>query len=258
VSIGGKRCDRRPGFMACALSVALMSAPAAFATTATFLGPFGPGAPIVGAPLIFAIQSASLTEPSGGDPNFLLTIETNYGATIPGSPDVIPSFLVGGVPYEIGDFLINWEGNSYAIVLSAHDGYTAGNLYAASGFQSSEQVLPLSPRPLYPVWLDGGGTQEGVGALSGAQTGDGTTSALYTITDSFSAPAGFLANGNFTVDFSSAICANGFLTGTADFGIVPPPSVPEPGTIFLLMPALVVLPFLRRRAKPQINADKHG
>jgi hypothetical protein len=190
-----------------------------------------------------------------GDPDFLLTIETNYGAAIPGSPDVIPSFLVGGVPYEIGDFLISWEGNSYAIVLSDHDGYTAGNLYAASGFQSSGQVLPLSPRPLYPVWLDGGGTQEGAGALSGAQTGDGTTSALYTITDSFSAPAGFLASGDLTVDFSSAICANGFLTGTVDFASVPPPSVPEPGTVFLLIPALAALPFLRRRKKRRLAAD---
>jgi hypothetical protein len=253
VTIGNGRWNWRPGMMACSLSIALVSAPAAFGTTATFLGPFGTGAPIVGSPLIFAIQGASLTQPTLGDPNFLLTIETNYGTTIPGSPDVIPSFLVGGVPYEIGDFLINWEGNSYAIVLSDHDGYTAGNLYQAPGFQLSQQVLALSPRPLYPVWLDGGGTQEGAGALSGALTGNGTTSALYTITDSFSAPAGFLATGDFTVEFSSAICANGFLSGTADFQVT---GVPEPGTVYLLIPALAALPFLIRRKKRRLAADK--
>jgi hypothetical protein len=248
VSTGDKFRDIRLRFLARALAIALLFAPAAFATTVTFIGPFGPAAPIIGSPLIFGIQSATITEPTGGG-DFLLTIETNYGAAIPGSPDVIPSYLVGGVPYEIGDFLINWEGNSYAIVLTNHDAYTAGNLYEASGFQLSGTVLPLSPRPLYPVWLDGGGTQAGAGILTGAQTGDGTDSAFYTITDSFSAPAGFLANGEFTVDFSSAICANGFLTGTGDFGILDNPGVPEPGTLFLLMPALVALPFLRRRKR---------
>jgi hypothetical protein len=224
--------------------VALWCTPPAAAASVSFAGPFGPGAPIVGEAIIFALQGVQITQPTGSDPNFELTIETNYGAAIPGTTQVIPSYLVGGIAYEIGDFLISWEGNSYGVVLSDHDGYTAGDLYEAAGFQTSAQVLaPVSsPRPSLPVWLDGGGVMAGTGVLSGAQTGDGTTSALYTITDSFSAPAGFLASGDFTIDMSSAICANGIVTGEATF------SAPEPGTVFLLMPALVLLPLVKRWA----------
>jgi hypothetical protein len=101
----------------------------------------------------------------------------------------------------------------------------------------------VSPRGAHDVLIDPGGALLGVGFLSGAKTGNGTTSALYTITDEFSAPANFLATGEFGIDVSSYVCANGYIVGTGNNGGNPPP-VPEPGTFLLVAPALLLF---RRR-----------
>jgi hypothetical protein len=58
---------------------------------------------------------------------------------------------------------------------------------------------------------------------------------MYTIDVSFAAPDGFLDSGEFDVTVSSWICANGLITGSDDFS-----GTPEPGTILLAMPALVL------------------
>jgi hypothetical protein len=83
------------------------------------------------------------------------------------------------------------------------------------------------------VWLGPNGALLGMGTLSGAQTGDGVNSARFTLTDVFDAPAGFLADGQFSVNMSSYVCSNGFINTFAD--------VPEPGTMGLLGPALLLL-----------------
>ena len=227
----------KPNLLVCVL-LAASSSVCALANTVSFSGP---SLPIIGDPLQYKIFGAQLTQPTMSNPDWVLTIETNYGVTLPGNPDVIPDFTYNQIEYGMGDFLISWNGNDYGIVLAAHDSYTAGDLYSVSGFQTSGDVMGIdSPRPSYPVLIAAGGNLLGSGTVSAAQTGDGTNTALYTVTDEFSAPAGFLSTGNFTIDMSSYVCANGFLTGTGTF------VVPEPGTFLLMFPVLLALSLGRR------------
>jgi len=243
-----------------------------FATpTYNFSGPTTPtGVPcmasdptcVIGSASLYAIYGAQLTQNTAT--TWTLSIETNYPATITGN--VIPT-AQWGVDlqfYSISDFLINWNGNDYGIVLSQHikagntvDSYVGGDLYQApntspdlivSGTNNvvlSPGVLPSSPRPNQPVWLAPGGTQLGTGTVTVANTGSGTPAA-YTITDQFSAPANFLSTGSFTIDASSWVCANGVIVGTGTVGGTGG-QTPEPGTFLLSLPALLLL-FLGRRA----------
>jgi len=122
-----------------------------------------------------------------------------------------------------------------------HDAYpgmyqTAGAVGLADGFSTS--------RSSEPVWVDGTkmGVPTGASVTSftvsrGAVSSDNTY-ALYTITDNFVAPAGFLSNGNFSIDVSSYVCANWLALG-------PPTAVPEPRALFLLI--LPLMFFLGRR-----------
>jgi hypothetical protein len=210
---------------------------AGFANTISFTGPSDT---IIGDPYYYDIFGVQLTQPTGGNPDWVVTIETNYPETIPGSPDVVPLYSYNGTLYGMGDLLFTWNGNDYGIVLTPHNGYAAGDLYEASGFQTSGQVMGIanSPRPEVPVLLDAGGSLAGNGSLSGAETGNGVTTGLYTLTDDFSAPPGFLSTGEFGIQISSYVCANGYITGTGSF---PGEPVPEPGTFLLLAPALIML-----------------
>ncbi len=164
---------------------------ASFANTISFTGPSDT---IIGDPYYYDIFGVQLTQPTGSNSDWVATIETNYPETIPGSPDVVPPYVYNGTPYGMGDLLFTWNGNDYGIVLTPHNGYAAGDLYEASGFLTSGQVMgaAASPRPSVPVLLAPGGSLAGVGFLSGAETGNGVTTGLYTVTDDFSAPAGFL------------------------------------------------------------------
>jgi hypothetical protein len=210
---------------------------ASFANTISFTGPSDT---IIGDPYYYDIFGVQLTQPTGSNSDWVATIETNYPETIPGSPDVVPPYVYNGTPYGMGDLLFTWNGNDYGIVLTPHNGYAAGDLYEASGFLTSGQVMgaAASPRPSVPVLLAPGGSLAGVGFLSGAETGNGVTTGLYTVTDDFSAPAGFLSTGEFGIQVSSYVCANGYITGSGSF---PGEPVPEPGTFLLLAPALVIV-----------------
>lgn len=219
----------------------------------------GPSLPVLGDPLKFNIFSLTLTQPTASDPNFVVTIQTNYGAVISGSN--IPPFVwdVDNKLYSIADFLINWNGQDYGLILSPHiagsvpfDSYTQGQLIKAPNQQfdlvKSGDVLPGSPRPTlapFPgaingVWVAAGGTQVGTGTVTGAKTGDGVTTAMYTITAEFSAPAGFLSTGSFTIEASNYVCDNGIIFGGGTFTGGGGGGVPEPATLFLIVPALVL------------------
>lgn len=200
--------------------------------------------PVVGPPQEFQIFQVSLTTPTSGNV-YSLSIQTNYGATIPGTTAVVPDYQYSdGNFYGMSDLLINWEGSYYGIVLSAHDGYVAGDMYQASGFQTSAQVLDnrFDPVPNVPVLLDAGGTLKGTGTESGSVTGNGVTTGMYTVNVQFTAPTGFLSTGYFYITASSYICANGLITGEGG-------DVPEPGTWLLFTPALVALGFKSWRAR---------
>ena len=243
----------------------------AFASTVSFIGPVypkdqGPGKAegtlcnisdpkcILGEPPIFEVFGAQLTSPMGAMTQFTLTIQTNYGPPtshlIPGSPDVVPSYVYafGLSPFFIGDFLIMSGGVNYAVVLHPHDGYAAGSIYKASDYQKAGVATmgQFMQNPNHNVLLSAGGTLVGSGTLTGAETGNGVTSAQYTLTDTFSAPAGFLSVGTpFSIDFSSYLCANGVLEGTGSFVGGTGGQVPEPGTLLLMTP-LIALAGLRR------------
>ena len=250
-----------------------------YASTILFVGPNFPvpntakfGLPctladigcILGDPLAFEVFSASITQPTVSNPNWVLQIQTNYGnenstPLIPGSPDVVPNYFntqVGGT-FGIGDAIFTWNGNIYGVVLHPHDGYLAGDLYQAFGYQTSAQVEALGPHnailnPNGNAWIAAGGSLIGAGTLTGGQTGDGITAARYTLTDQFSAPSNFLATGTtFGFYFTSYACANSVIVGSGGFtgggG-----GVPEPGTFFLCVPALLLLGFrLARQRGPQ-------
>jgi hypothetical protein len=201
--------------------------------------------PIIGQATEFEIFQVELTLPTIGDPDYILSVETNYPAPIqPGTPAVIPPVLFMGGYYSMSDFLITWNGGYYGVVLGAHDDYVAGDLYQAAGFQTSYQVLGLLNSSLRddPVLLDSGGSPAGYGSVGVSVTGDGVTTGMYTIVDKFTAPPGFLMNGEFDIIMSSFVCANGLIIGSDD-------AVPEPGTLFECIPALLLIGYgLARRA----------
>ncbi len=246
------------------LCIAVLSALPTFASSYVFSTPScaAPADPtcVFGDPLQFKVFGAVLSSPTASDPNWELSIQTNYVASISGSgaATVQPgTFFFSGFPFtqgphglfSVGDFLITWNGNQYGVAMSPHDGLQVGSLYQTSSFLTAADVMndPLTgqliapPGPVLPyavhrndlpVWLGPGGTILGGGTLSGAKTGDGVNTALFTLTDSFNAPAGFLGNGNFSIDFSSFVCANGFLIED---------TVPEPATFGLLGAAILLL-----------------
>jgi len=223
----------------------------------------------------FALYGVQLTSPSSGN-IWTLTIELNYAMCKPGtsgcslSGTIIPGSVIppgqwsDGSYNSISDFLINWNNQDYAVVLAPHiqagssvASYVAGNLYQAPNTQFDEVysgipndfgapgVLTGSPERDLPVWIAAGGALLGAGTVSVALGGNGTP-AMYTITDQFSAPDGFLATGDFTAIASTYPCANGIGAGTGSFAGGNMGGVPEPGTFVLVAPALVLFWFGRR------------
>jgi hypothetical protein len=209
---------------------------------------------VLGDPLSFEAFSVTLTQPTATNPNFVAVINTNYPETIPGGSTLIPPHVFGsGIgPFSISDLLLVWKGVEYGLVLSPHinggpvDGYVAGGLYKSPGnYQTSGDVMGVqSPNPSHPVWLaasaNPSASQIGSGTVTAAQTGNGVTSGKYTITIQFSAPAGFLGDGDFLVDFTSWVCANGLVTGPGSFTTGGETgAIPEPGSLLLCIPALL-------------------
>ena len=190
---------------------------------------FGLGSdPVVGGPLIYAIQDLSLTWPSFGAGPFELVVDTNYGVPLTGWPDVIPSFTEqSSVTLRMGDLLIQQGGFYYGVVLSPHDGYVAGDVYLAAGFQNTLVFGRGVPVSLLP-----GGFQIATGTVSAAPNigCDGVNCAEFRVTDTFNLdpPFGFIdENAPFTVRMASATCGNGSLFAEES-------EVPEPGTSRLL------------------------
>src|SRR5271156_2517587 len=114
-----------------ALAAAALLAASAHASTITFSGPENtsgdPCTPgnegcVIGTLSDYTIFGASLTQPATPTGDWVLTIDTNYPATIPNNSTSIPTatWPADGAQYSISDFLITWQGNDYGIVLSPH------------------------------------------------------------------------------------------------------------------------------------------
>jgi len=227
----------------------------------------GPGC-IDGDPLIYNVFSLSITSPTSPGGLWTIDLETNYGATIPSGSHTIPSYAYSGSPgttFAIGDIMFEQGGLFYGIALSPHDGYTVGDFYQVSGFQTSAQVLVAGgvpapvpgpggaaiPRPYLPTEINAGGlaTQmTGTLTVTPNAGSNGTNFAEYKIIDTFSAPSTFL-NTAFSVFATSYACANGYLegggggfTGGAGGG-----ATPEPGSWLLILPGLVLVGIARYR-----------
>uniref|UniRef100_Q01TC3 Ice-binding protein C-terminal domain-containing protein n=1 Tax=Solibacter usitatus (strain Ellin6076) TaxID=234267 RepID=Q01TC3_SOLUE len=210
-----------------------------------------PGDPVFGDPLKYAIQDLSLQGPSSGTGPFTLIVDTNYGVPLPGSPDVIPSFLEQGFAnLQMGDLLIQQNGNFFGVVLSPHDGYLAGDVYQANGFQDSvffNRGVPVSLNP--------GGVQVGTGTVAAAPNPgcNGTNCAEFKITETFTLNPGVVLiniNNPFLVMISSATCANGILL-LEENG-----DTPEPATAWLIGVGVVGI-LLRRRSAGRRAAGGH-
>ncbi|HJT88786.1 MAG TPA: PEP-CTERM sorting domain-containing protein [Bryobacteraceae bacterium] len=222
-----------------------LTAVAAFADTFTITATdpnFGTVADhIFGDPLHYAIQDVTLQGPTNMVGPWTLTVDTNYAVPLPGSPEVIPGF-VDGVNLFMGDFLVQQGSNFFGVVLHAHDGYTAGDLYQAAGFQNS-----VFYNPGKPVSLDGGGTLIGQGTVSAAANPgcNGVNCAEFKVTDVFNLNAlGTFIDPNSPLTFSmaSATCANGLLNGDDA-------PVPEPGSVALLGTVGILFGFVLWRRK---------
>jgi hypothetical protein len=227
---------------------------------------------VTGEPLHYAIQDFTLTGPSSGGVVGLwtLTIDTNYGTTLPGSPNLIPGFCDNGAAYPtctgslsffMSDFLIQQGSSYYGVVLSKHDNYTPsytdtyvpGDLYSASGFQNS-----LHYNPGHPVILSKTGEDLlAAGTLSVAAnpgcygkphttTTNGTTDcAEYKITDTFTVSSTSDFFDPTLKDPTQKLSMYVFSADNANGGLV---YTPEPSGLIWLVPGLLLLgSYLRRR-----------
>ncbi len=199
-----------------------------------------------GSQLSYAVQNLTLQGPTDLLGPWTLTINTNYGTDLPGGSEVLPSFFDGGSELFMGDFLVQHGSNFFGVVMHAHDGYTPGDLYKASGFENSK-VFHVG----FPVTILPGGTLLGTGNLSVASNFPpclGLNCAKFQVTDVFNlnALSTFVdPKSPFTFLFNSATCANGLVDG--DY--TPPSQVPEPGSVALLGGALVLMALLARRQR---------
>src|SRR5271157_4062168 len=105
---------RRPFLFLFFVAAALTS----LGSSITFNGPFGPGhdSGVSGNQLVFDIQNATLTQPTTANGPWTLTVNTNYGTPLPGTSEVVPSFMEDGATYAMSDFLIQQGNECYGIV----------------------------------------------------------------------------------------------------------------------------------------------
>jgi hypothetical protein len=242
------------------LLVALLTltANSGFATLYQFIP--SPSLPIIGDPIDYKLFSVLLDVPNSGA--YTLTVQTNYGFNegvvmpVPGNPSLIPPFAYGSQSFGMSDFLMTWNNRNYGLVLSPHDGYSIGlyQLCFSCNFETSGEVMGIgvSPRPNYNVYIAPGSTGVtpnstligNVSSLVVGKTGNGTTSAMYTIVETFNAPAGFLQNSPFGIEFSSYVCANSYVSGDSDGS-----AVPEAGTMLLTGSVLLWIGSRRMRRR---------
>jgi hypothetical protein len=253
---------------------------------------------------VYNIVSAQLNiTPLGSQTQVQLSVTTNYPTVIPTGalPGGVPSVAFGGngggnpggptTPvtdpfgfanqFGMGDFLMSWGGNYYAVVLSAHDGFNVGDIYQAdpnnklscvtgaacpgssTDFMTSGQVMGpnVSPRPNVAVWLS---PNSDPGAPNNPFCPTSVTNNKFCVepvdigTGSMSAASSGLPNAPYTVMDTFTVNQSNFLLGANPLLIQvssyvcangmligsPASGVPEPRWLALILPAFL---FLGRR-----------
>lgn len=235
----------------------MLTVAASIASANTVL--FTPHLNVIGDPQLYEVFYATVQFPSSTDARFSMDFNTNY--PMPIQSNILPAYQYqpDGPSFGMSDFLFMWQGGFYGLVLYSHDGYTAGDLYQASGFQTARDVMgPSAGRPNEYVYLAPGGTLIGTGALTITKTGsNGVQTGMYNIDDRFSAPPGWL-DGAFTGEVSSFVCGNGILTGSG-VGVNPAAlantngAVPEVSGIAQLLSGALVLGIAAAWRKGAVN-----
>jgi len=172
--------------------------------------------------------------------NFNNTVKYTYDSAIGSQPEMYLVAGAGNGPYVPGQtggpFGLNLSGSrvNEPVWINPND---------MTAVSSSGNSLTITPQ------LCGSTVQTAPGVFSTPDAGDPNCGAsalysLYTITDTFTAPVGFLSSGVFSFEFSSFICDNGLIIGSQ--------VVPEPRSIsFLLIGAMLLAGGVRRWRKAQ-------
>lgn len=201
----------------------------------------------------------------GGNPGDPLYwgISVGSGQTEPGSSNLPSASTTQGDLYEVahagnGSTLISYD----AMYLTPSSPGVNPSFAMASSYGRGAEPIWINPGPVngqaHAMGDVGGSTAFNIAtpgcaaqAVDAADLNCGIDFKLYTITDTFAAPAAFsnmLASGVFSLEFSSFVCANGLI-------IASPSSVPEPRAVSLILLGVLLLAgqVARSRKVHQVN-----
>jgi hypothetical protein len=197
---------------------------------------------VIGANGQFDVQSLAFTNISPTNVTVQLDYNYNYGDA------TLAPFTDSGILLQPADLLLTSGAQMWGVALVSRTGFTAGDLYSVNSFLTAGQVLGF-PNATYnksdDVWMDNDGAQALAGMGTSTTVNIGGDEVQTTL--SFKPSAALysaLTSGTTVVAFSSADCANDYLTGQIST------TVPEPTGFTLFGTGLVALagiPLLRRR-----------
>lgn len=225
------------------------------------LAPVSDGDGTIGAAIDYQVFSGTITTDNSGNADIVLLF--NY--RVPGNNN--PSTALGqyqafGFNLNLGDLLFQVGSEKYGIALTSHSGapnsanssgfasVTQGHFYETDSLLTAQTVLNNPSNVHYRnnslVWL--GGNVTDLGALTQTVTYLGSSGPEYKIELTGALPQEFLADVNahqgFQVEFASATCGNGYMTGSFSGSIT---STPEPVSSMLIGSGLLGLSFLRKK-----------
>jgi hypothetical protein len=199
-------------------------------------------ADVIGNPDLFDIDYLKLTSLNGN--TLQVDIRFNFG----GGTSLTPFNIANFAPtLSVGDLFFETAANTYAFVLSSHNGLATNGLYRITGTQTAQTVLG-NPAGSYrngaEVWASANGAQLLSNGSSSIVTVNGnSTNLLATLYLPLTANMIADLNSGFDVYFAAATCGNDEVIGT-----VPASGIPEPGTWAMIGAGLIAIGSFRRKA----------